>query len=46
VRREVAHVRQLPEAQRRTRMNGAEFRSRFSPEERQIIRDLSTYLPN
>lgn len=46
VHREVEQVRLLPEGQRQARMNSAEFRSRFSPEERQIIRDLSTYLPN
>jgi len=27
-------------------MNSDEFRGRFSPQEQQIIRDLSTYLPN
>jgi hypothetical protein len=46
VHREVEHVRQLPEAQRRALMDTPEFRSKFSPPERQIIRDLSTFLPN
>jgi Protein of unknown function (DUF3106) len=45
VHREVVELRLLPEAQRQARINGAEFRGRFSPQEQQIIRDLSTYLP-
>lgn len=46
VHREVAQLRLLPEAQRRARINSPEFRGRFSPQEQQIIRDLTTYLPN
>jgi hypothetical protein len=45
VHREVEQLRLLPEAQRQARMNGDEFRSQFSPQEQQIIRDLSTYFP-
>jgi hypothetical protein len=46
VQREVEQLRLLPEGQRQARMNGEEFRGRFSPQEQQIIRDLTTYLPN
>jgi hypothetical protein len=46
VHREVEHLRSLPEAQRQARMNGDEFRAQFSPQEQQIIRDLTTYLAN
>lgn len=46
VHREVERLRQLPEAQRQAAMNGDEFRGHFSPREQQIIRDLTTYLPN
>jgi len=42
---EVEQLRLMPEAQRQARMNGDEFRNRYSPQEQQIIRDLSTYLP-
>jgi hypothetical protein len=42
---EVEQLRLMPEAQRQTRMNSDEFRNRYSPQEQQIIRDLSTYLP-
>ena len=45
VHRAVEQLRQLPEAQRQARMNGDEFSGRFSPQEQQIIRDLSSYLP-
>jgi hypothetical protein len=43
---EVERLRLLPELQREATMNGEEFRGRFSPQEQQIIRDLSTFLPN
>lgn len=46
VHREVQQLRLLPDAQRQARINSEEFRSRFSPQEQQIVRDLSTYLPN
>jgi hypothetical protein len=46
VHREVERLRLLPEAQRQAAMNGYEFRGRFSPQEQQIIRALTTYLPN
>ena len=45
VHREVEQLRLLTEAQRQARFAGAEFRSRFTPQEQQIIRDVSTYLP-
>jgi len=46
VHQETERLRLLPEAQRQATMNSDEFRGRFSPQEQQIIRDLSTYLPN
>jgi hypothetical protein len=46
VYREVEQLRLLPQARRQARRNSDQFRSRFSPQEQQIIRDLSTYLPN
>jgi len=46
VHSEIARLRSWPEAQRQARMIGDEFRSQFSPQEQQIIRDLSAYLPN
>jgi hypothetical protein len=42
---EVEQIRLLPDAQRQAAMNSNDFRIRFSPQEQQIIRDLSTYLP-
>jgi hypothetical protein len=42
---EVEQIRLLPESQRQAAMNSNDFRGRFSPQEQQIIRDLSTYLP-
>jgi hypothetical protein len=42
---EVKQLRLLTEAQRQARIKGDEFRGRFSPQEQQIIKDLSTYLP-
>jgi hypothetical protein len=41
---EVQHLRSLPDAQREARLNSDEFRSRFSPQEQQIIHDLTEYL--
>jgi hypothetical protein len=46
VHREVEQMRLLPEPQRQARLNSEDFRNRFSADERQIVRDLSTYLPN
>jgi hypothetical protein len=43
---EVEQLRLLPETQREGRLSSDEFRGRYSPQEQQIIRDLSTYLPN
>ena len=45
VHAEVVQLRQMPEAQRQARLNSDEFRSKFSPQEQQIIRDLTSYLP-
>ena len=46
VHAEVEQIRLLTDAQRQARLNSDEFRGRYSPQEQQIIRDLSTYLPN
>ncbi|MGA2736116.1 MAG: DUF3106 domain-containing protein [Bryobacteraceae bacterium] len=46
VHREVVRLRSLPEAQRQASMNGDEFHSQFSPQEQQIIRDLTAYMAN
>jgi hypothetical protein len=46
VHAEIEQLRLLQEAQRQARLNGDEFRARYSPQEQQIIRDLYTYLPN
>ena len=45
IRREVDQLRAMPEAQRRARLNSEEFRSRFSPQEQQIVRDITEILP-
>jgi len=45
VRRAFEQLRILPEAQRQARMNRYGFRTEFSRQEQQIIRDLATYLP-
>jgi hypothetical protein len=45
VRREIGRLRALPEAERGARMNSEEFRGQFSPQEQQIIRDITDYLP-
>ncbi len=44
VYREVEVLGALQEAQRQARTNSPDFRSRFSPPEQQIIRDLTQYL--
>jgi hypothetical protein len=44
VHREVERLRLMPEGRRQARMNGDEFRGQFSPQEQQIIRDLTIYL--
>jgi hypothetical protein len=46
VHREVEQLRLLPEAERPARLNADQFRGQFSPQEQQIIRDLTTYLPH
>jgi hypothetical protein len=43
---EIRRLRMLSPAQRQARIDGDEFRGRFSPPEQQIIKALSTYLPN
>jgi phage-related protein len=45
VRVEMQSVRTLSEADRRSRMTSSEFRSRFSPAEQQMIRELSPLIP-
>ncbi len=45
VHREIQQLRLLPPGQRQARMSSEEFRNQFSPQEQQIVRDLSTYLP-
>ena len=45
VRREVFQLRGLPEAERRARLDSEEFRSRFSPQEQQIVRDITENFP-
>ena len=45
IRREVDQLRAMPEAQRRARLNSEEFRSRFSLQEQQIVRDIAEILP-
>ena len=45
VRQEIGRLRALPEPQRGARMNSEEFRSQFSPRERQIIVNITEYLP-
>lgn len=46
VHREIEQLRLLPEAQRPAHLNADQFRGQFSPQEQQIIRDLTTYLPH
>lgn len=46
VHREVVQLRSLPEPQRQMRLNSDDFQARFSPPEREIIRDLSNYFPD
>ncbi|MFN7992823.1 MAG: DUF3106 domain-containing protein [Bryobacteraceae bacterium] len=45
VHAEVVRLRGLSEADRRAQLNGADFRSRFSPDEQQIIRDITENFP-
>jgi len=44
VHAEVERLRALPEAQRQAQLNSEEFRSHFSPQEQEIVRDLTQYL--
>ncbi|HUO30578.1 MAG TPA: DUF3106 domain-containing protein [Bryobacteraceae bacterium] len=41
---EVDQLRRLPPAQRQARYESAEFRGRYSPQEQQIVKDLTEYL--
>ncbi|MDQ6663808.1 MAG: DUF3106 domain-containing protein [Acidobacteriota bacterium] len=45
VRGELNLLRNMPESERRARMNGEEFRSKYSPAEQQMIREASSILP-
>ncbi len=45
VHAEVVRLRRLSESERRSQLNSAEFRSRFSPDEQQIIRDVTENFP-
>lgn len=45
VRREISQLRSLSEPQRETRLASDEFRNQFSPQEQQIIRDITEYFP-
>ena len=45
VRRELVNLMRLPEDQRETLLNSQAFRNSFSPEEQDILRDLSRNLP-
>jgi hypothetical protein len=44
VHHEVEQLRLLPEDQREARLNSEDFRGRYSPQEQQIIHDLTEYL--
>jgi len=44
VHKEVEQMRAMPEGQRDARFNSPDFRNRYSPEEQQIIHDLTEYL--
>jgi hypothetical protein len=43
--REMRRLREMPEADRQARVDSEEFRSRYSPEEREMLQDLSENLP-
>jgi hypothetical protein len=45
VRAELIRLLRMPPAQRPARLASEEFMQRYSPEERQILKDLSTTLP-
>lgn len=45
VGQELTHLRGVPEADRRARINSEDFRTRFSLSEQQLIEDLSQILP-
>lgn len=45
VRQAVEQLRSLPESERLARLENEEFRSRFSPDELQIVRDITENFP-
>ena len=45
VREELRHLRAMPEAERNARINSEEFRTKYSPGERQILENLTTLVP-
>ena len=45
VGQELEVLRRMPDPDRRSRMNGEEFRNRYSPGEQQMLADLSESLP-
>ena len=46
VRRELESLRNMPEADRKSRMNSPEFKNSFSRDERDILRQSSSLLPD
>jgi hypothetical protein len=46
VRRSIRHLSSMPDAQRRARLGNPQFQSHFSPQEQQIIRDISQNFPD
>ena len=46
MRQELNQLRGLPEAERKARLNSAEFKDRFNNNERKIVREMSDLLPN
>lgn len=45
MRQELVKLMKMPEEQRNTRLDSDEFKSRYSPDEQGILRDLSSNLP-
>lgn len=46
MRQELNQLRGLPEAERKARLNSAEFKDRFNNNERKIVHEMSDLLPN
>lgn len=42
---ELDTLRNMPDSERRARMNGEEFRSKYTPAEQQMLREASSILP-